>query len=184
MTRPAQSLLLLSVLACGPVQALTVERLDTRLDHGVYRVSLQAILQASPASVAAVLKDYDDYPALDARIRSSQRLADEPGGIVLIRTLVHACAGFFCRNVVRVERVEQSTDGLVATIVPDRSQVRHGYTKTSWQANGAGTLVTYEAEFEPDFWVPELIGRTLAVDALRASTLALFNNVEKRARDR
>lgn len=175
---------LLLVLAGEPASALTVDKLDTRFDHGVYRVALAAHLQAPPASVAAVLRDYEEYPSLDPRIRSSERLADEPDGVVLIRTLVHACAGFFCRNVERVERVEQSTDGLVATVVPDRSEFRRGITRTRWQASGTGTLVTYEVEFEPGFWIPEIIGRTLAVDSLRSSTLELFGNVESRARDR
>jgi hypothetical protein len=42
--------------------------------------------------------------------------------------------------------------------------------------------VTYETEFEPDFWVPEIIGRGFAMDTLRESTLELFGNVESRAR--
>jgi hypothetical protein len=171
------------VLAAGTAEALTVQRLDTRFDHGVYRVSLEAFLDAPPAAVGAVLRDYAAYPFLDHRIRSSERLADEPGGTVLIRTLIHACAAFFCRNVERVERVEQLPGGLVATAVPGRSDVRRGLTRTRWQAQGPGTQVTYEAEFEPDFWVPALIGRTLVLDTLRESTLELFGNVENRARE-
>jgi len=44
--------------------------------------------------------------------------------------------------------------------------------------------VTYQAEFVPDFWVPSVIGRRYAVRALKNSTLQLFDNVEKRARER
>jgi hypothetical protein len=46
----------------------------------------------------------------------------------------------------------------------------------------AGTRVTYEAQFEPDFWVPSFIARQFAGHSLRESTLELFSNVEQRAR--
>jgi hypothetical protein len=184
MHRLLQTALLLGMLAGGPVAALSVERLETSLEHGVYRVSLEALVAAPPAAVAAVLQDYAAYPSLDPRIRSSERLANEPAGAILIRTVIHACAGVFCRNVERVERVEQAPDRLVATVVPGRSDVRRGITTTRWQAYGSGTRVSYEAEFEPDFWVPAIIGRRFAVDTLRESTLELFGNVERRARER
>ena len=45
-----------------------------------------------------------------------------------------------------------------------------------------GTRVSYQAEFEPDFWVPGFIGRQFAGHSLRESTLELFTNVERHAR--
>ncbi|NJD30662.1 MAG: hypothetical protein FIB04_02105 [Gammaproteobacteria bacterium] len=184
MLRRILPALLLCAVAGGPARALTVERLETHFEHGVYRVSLQALLAAPASAVAAVLRDYDDYPSLDPRIRSSERLDAAPGDAVFIRTVVHACAGFFCRNVERVERIEQSPGELVATVIPGRSEVRRGITRTRWQASGEATEVTYEAEFEPDFWVPAIIARKFAMDTLRASTLQLFGNVESRAHGR
>ena len=44
--------------------------------------------------------------------------------------------------------------------------------------------MTYQAEFVPKFWVPSAIGRRYAERVLKASTLELFSNVEKRARER
>ena len=117
-----------------------------------------------------------------ARIRSSERLVSEPGGTILLRTRIHACEGIFCRNVTRVERVEPGPDSLVATVIPALSQLRRGLTRTTWQALDAGTRVSYEAEFEPDFWVPDFIGRVFAGHSLRESTLELFSNVERQAR--
>jgi hypothetical protein len=84
--------------------------------------------------------------------------------------------------VLRVERIAEAPDSLLATVIPGRSEVRRGVTRTSWQAQGGGTLVNYHAEFEPDFWVPAVIGRRFAGHTLRESTLELFRNVEERAR--
>jgi hypothetical protein len=183
MRRHLQALLAAGILlgAC-PAPALTVEKLVTELRDGVYRVSFVAVLTAPPSSVGAVLQDYSAYPSLDGRIRSSERLASEPGGAILLRTRIHACEGLFCRNVTRVERVEAGPDNLVATVIPALSQLRRGLTRTTWKALDAGTRVSYDAEFEPDFWVPDFIGRLFAGHSLRESTLELFSNVERQAR--
>jgi hypothetical protein len=165
-------------------RALSVQSIDASLSEGIYRVSLVVRIDAPVEDVAAVLTDYAAYRRLDPRIRDSAVLPSEGGGVELVRTVVRACAGFFCRNVERVERVERHEGELVATVVPERSELRHGLTRTTWQAVDEATDVTYQSEFIPDFWVPSVIGRRFAVRALKASTLELFDNVEKRARER
>ena len=86
------------------VDALSVESVQTSLRGGVYRVELVARVDAPVESVAAVLTDYAGYRSLDPRIRASDVLPPEHEGEELVRTVVRACAGFFCRNVERVER--------------------------------------------------------------------------------
>ena len=185
MPRLARSCLVIGMLFAGEASwALSLERLESRYDVGTFHVLLVALLDAPPASIGAVLKDYEDYPRLDPRIRTSERIGSGRGGEVLLRTLLHACEGIFCRDVTRVERVAEGPDSLAATIVPQGSEVRRGTTLTRWQAYGSGTRVTYEAEFEPDFWVPAIIGRRFVAHGLRDSTLELFTNIEARARGR
>jgi hypothetical protein len=165
-------------------QALSVESLEASLNGGVYRVALVARVDAPVEDVAAVLTDYAAYRLLDPRIRASTVLPSDDQGSELVRTVVRACAGLFCRNVERVERVERREGELLATVIPERSELRSGLTRTTWQAADEATSVTYQAEFVPDFWVPSVIGRRYAVRALKNSTLQLFDNVEKRARER
>jgi hypothetical protein len=164
--------------------AVSVQLIEASLNDGVYRVELVARLDAPVEDVAAVLTDYVGYRQLDPRIRSSSVLPSEEAGVEVVRTIVRACAGFFCRNVERVERVEHREGELLATVIPELSELREGRTRTTWQAAEASTDVTYQAEFVPAFWVPAAIGRRYAVRALRASTLQLFDNVEQRARER
>lgn len=173
-----------SLLASCAVHALTVERLESRFDAGRYFITLEAVLDAAAPAVGAVLKDYEAYPALDPSIRSSERLGVEPDASVMLRTRIQACEGFFCRRVTRVERVAETPDSLLATVIPERGELLSGVTRTHWQAEGGGTRVNYQAEFEPDFWVPALIGRRFAGHMLRESTLELFRNIEERARGR
>ena len=174
-----------ALLLTGPAaQAFTVERLETSFDGGVYRVSLQAVIDADPGAVGAVLADFAQYRDLDPRILRSETLGVDPDGVVLLRTRIRACEGFFCRTVTRVERVEAGPGTLVATVVPESSEVRRGLTRTEWRVVEGGTRVRYEAEFAPDFWVPAIIARRFASHSLRDSTVQLFENVERRARER
>ncbi len=183
---PARAIVV--VLCAGlishPAHAFQVLRADAVYDHGIFRVRFEALVAAPVAGVAAVLGDYANFGKLDSRIRRVELLGSEPGGAVLMRTLIHACAGVFCRTVERVERVQSTTDGLVAEVIPERSDIRRGIARTGWQQQGAGTLVRYEAEFEPDFWVPGIIAQRLGVRELRESTARMFASVEREANGR
>ena len=172
------------LLQAGAARALAVQSIDASLSEGVYRISLVVRLDAPVEAVAAVLTDYAAYRMLDPRIRASTVLPPDDAGSELVRTVVRACAGFFCRNVMRVERVQRGDGELLAVVIPEQSDLRSGLTRTTWRAEEQATNVTYEAEFVPDFWVPSVIGRRYAVRALRNSTLELFGNVEKRALER
>jgi hypothetical protein len=176
------------VLCAGLVSPAThafdVLRADASYDNRAFRIRFEALLAAPVTAVAAVLEDYANLGRLDPRIRRVELLGSEPDGAVLMRTLIHACAGIFCRTVERVERVARMPDGLLAEVIPQRSDIRRGVARTSWQQEGAGTVVRYEAEFEPDFWVPGFIAQRSGVRELRDSTLRMFKSVEREANGR
>lgn len=147
----------------------------------MFRVSLEAVLDAPLAAVESVLADYTRYRLLDPRIKRAQLLRVEPDGTQLVRTRIEACAALFCRTVNRVERFNHEPGLLLATVVPERSDMRHGVAITRLLPQDSGTLVVYHAEFEPDFWVPGFIGSRYAVRALRDSIQQMFANVEREA---
>lgn len=172
------------MLVAGRAGAMDVRAVDATYVDDVFRVRLEAVLAAPLADVEAVLADYTRYRRLDTRVLQSQSLGRQADGTQLVRTSIDACAGIFCRRVERVEQVQHSPGLLVATVVPERSDMRHGVTTTRLQSSGARTLVVYSAEFEPDFWVPAIIGHRYGTLALRESTLQMFANVEREARAR
>jgi len=164
--------------------AITVRSLQSTYSAPSYRVSLVALVDAPPQDVEAVLVDYRNYRSLDPRIRTSEVLSPVSADEAVVRTRIRFCAAFFCRTIERVENVLHRPGELLATVIPERSQLRSGVTRMAWQAEGSGTLVTYEAEFVPDFWVPDIIARRYATRALRDSTEELFTNIEREAHAR
>ena len=171
-------------LSANPAYALQVLRADAVYEKGVFRIHFEALLAAPVADVAAVLGDYAHFGKLDSRIRRVELLEPEADGAVRMRTLINACAGVFCRTVERVERVQRVPAGQVAQVIPELSDMRRGVAATHWRQEGTGTVVRYEAEFEPDFWVPALISQRYGVKEMRESTLQMFKNVERAANDR
>jgi len=183
--RAALATLLLGLLALSrPADAFDVRRNEAAFANGVFHVVFEGVLAAPPAGIEAVLLDYTRYKVIDPRIKRARLVGHDPDGSMRVQTTIDACAGFFCKSVDRVERFEHSPGRLTATVIPEQSDMRRGIARTRWQVEGAGTHVYYEAEFQPDFWVPSLIGHGLALRALRDSTLRFFRNVEREANAR
>lgn len=168
----------------APVQAIDIETIDVRYENGLYQVRLVAELAAQPQSVARVLEDYARYPELDIRIEESRLIAAPPGAPVRLYTKLKGClGGLFCRSMVRIETLQQNPGELIATAIPDLSDVHMSVARTLWQASPKGTRVTYSLTLDPKFWVPALFARHAMLETMRTGTIAMFTSVERAARE-
>jgi len=171
-------------LWAGAAGAFEIEHSETRYADKRYQCDLNVRLDAPLDKVWAVLLDYEKYPALDGRILEAHVIDRPAPNIAVLQTTLRVCMGWFCRNVNRVERVEQSQHALAASADPSRSDVRFGEThmQLSPGENG-GTVVHYRTSITPSFWFPPVVGRRWMLRTLADSTSALFMNVEEKARD-
>jgi polyketide cyclase/dehydrase/lipid transport protein len=163
--------------------AFEIEKSETRYADRRYQCELSVKLDAPPDKVQAVLRDYERYPALDTRILQARVLERPEPNVAVLETTVRVCFGWFCRNVKRVERVQESEHSLAATADPSRSDVKFGETSTqlSPDENG-GTLVHYRTSITPAFWIPAVVGRRWMLRTLEDASGDLFMNVEMRAK--
>lgn len=173
---------LTGLLIASNVSAFEVLSANTHFEDKEFRVELDLILNAPPERVQSVLRDYDDYARLDAGIMESRVLDRVDAETVMLFTKLRACAGVFCRTVKRVERVQERSFELLATAIPDQSDVVSGHTHTVLQTLDSQTRVRYTTAVVPKFWVPGFIGRPLMLRTLREASLELFRNIETRAR--
>ena len=123
----------LGVLLSAPAArclAFDVRVNDATFSDGTFHVTFEGVLDAPPAGVEAVLRDYTRYQLIDPRVRRAELLAREADGTLRVRTLIDACAGIFCRTVQRVERVEHGPGHLYSTVIPAQSDMRHGSART------------------------------------------------------
>ena len=138
--------------------------------HGTaYAISFEAVVDAAPRHVYAVLSDYARLGELSPAI-VSVRVMPAPGGRgVRVRSVLKSCVWVFCRSVVEVQDVV-AADGqtIVGRIVPGEGDFERGWTVWRVAAVDGRTRVRYEASFVPSFWVPPLVGPWAIERSLRA----------------
>jgi len=178
---------LAGVLVAAPLSAVavTVERLEVGERAQGYYVTFEATLSAPATAVMAVLQDYASYPELDPRIVTA-RVVGEQDGYPLLYTRLKGClAAWFCRDMDRYETLEEGEHLLVARAVPGRGDLESGLSETRVESAAEDLArVRYRTEFEPSFWMPRWLVRAAVVRTLERGTLAMFENVEARARER
>lgn len=177
----ATSLVAWLICTVQPAQAFEIEHSAALYSDKHYQFEFVALLDAPLDRVQAVLRDYEHYPQLDPRILEARVLERPADYVAVLETIVRACFGPFCRNVKRVERVEESPLELAAITDASRSDVRFGETRTMLSVSDGRTRVSYRTSVEPAFWIPRFVGRRWMLKTLEAATTNLFMNVEKQA---
>lgn len=164
-----------------PAHALTIERSESRFVDKHYQFEFVAVLDAPVERVEAVLRDYANYPQLDSRILAATVEERPNDHTAILATTVRACFGPFCRNVKRIERVEESPLELKAISDPARSDVKFGETHTMLSVTEGRTRVSYRTAITPAFWIPPIAGRRWLLNTLSDATVGMFQNVELQA---
>jgi len=172
------AVLLLCMAVSAGAGAMTIERLDVREQGLAYVVEFEAVLDAPPDAVMAVLQNYAGYPGLDGRVQVA-RLVGELDGRPVLYTRLRGCVGsVFCRDVERYELLTERERLLVAEAIPGRGDVTRGRTETRLEPRGKGTRVAYRTFFEPAFWMPRWMVRSAMRRTLEDGTRSMFANVE------
>lgn len=176
----------IAALAAPDAFAFELQFAEAKFVDEEYRFEMTAVLDAPVEYVERVLRDYESYKSLDARILEAHVIErSEEQHVATLATILRACVGPICRNVKRVERVEESPLGLLAVTDASRSDMKFGETRMQLADVAEGrTRVTYKTRLKPDFWIPALIARRIMLTTLEDATIALFQNVEKRAQQR
>ena len=182
-SRLAVALLAATALWTGAAGAFEIEHSETRYANKRYQCNLDVKLDAPLDKVEAILRDYEKYPALDGRILEARVIARPAPNVAMLETKLRVCMGWFCQNVSRVERVEESQHALAATADPSRSDVKFGETHLQLSPGEHGsTMVRYSTSITPAFWIPSIIGRRWMLRTLEDATTDLFMNVEMKAK--
>lgn len=153
--------LLIGVLAVLAGQAMAVEIVDATVDRkdGRYYVSGISIIQASPEFVFQTIMDYDNFHKLAGGLAETRFVPSTVDGELLGYTRFESCLLFFCKTVEKLERIEATPHTEIRTeAFPEQSDFEINKTRWILTPEGDGTRLTYEAEFEPDFWMPPVIG--------------------------
>ncbi len=100
------------------------------------------------------------------------------------RMWLNHCVLVFCFDLVFVENVEMFDDGTITTtVIPAESNFRRGVAKWKVESLSAqSTRISVEAEQEPDFWIPPVIGPMIFKRAFMKEVRETASNIEREAR--
>lgn len=156
--RPLLAALLIVVLPLfaqtADLREVTVEREDDR-----YRLRSETWFAVGREELYRVLTDYDLFVKFTSAFVESRNLPAGEDGKPRFYTRMEGCVLMFCRSFERRGHlVLDPMNEIVAIVDPENSDFE--YSRERWRLirDGEGTLLIYDFEMEPSFWVPPVIG--------------------------
>ena len=162
-------------------QARAAELTDVVVSHedGRYRLTSTTYFDASQSQLYKVLTDYDQFVRFTtAFVETKNRQPDEQGRPTYY-TRMEGCVLMFCKSYVRVGHLElKPQHDIVAIGDPEESNFK--YSRERWQLipRGDQTILIYDFEMEPAFWVPPVIGPFYIQRVLRRGAGRAVNRIE------
>lgn len=151
-------------------------------DDGVYHIKVSSEIDADEHSVRDVLTDYVHIYRLSDSIIES-KVIDTESGITQVETQVLCCIPVFCKEVTRVEEVNNFATGNIHTrIIPGKSDFRSGHATWNIKPDGNVTRLSYSATLEPDFFIPPIVGTRMVIDNLRKEFSTTISRIQHIAR--
>lgn len=154
---------------------------DVEVSHedGRYRLSSKTFFHAKQADLYRVITDYDLFTKFSTAFAEAENREPDEQGRPQFYTRMEGCVLMFCKSYVRYGYLElKPVYDIVAIVDPEPSNFK--YSRERWQLipQDEGTLLIYEFEMEPDFWVPPVIGPFVIKRALRSGGTNAVNRIE------
>ncbi|HEX7062750.1 MAG TPA: SRPBCC family protein [Woeseiaceae bacterium] len=162
------------LLAAGGAAAADLREISVEYENDRYYLQSEVWFAAPREEIYRVLTDYDDYERISSAFVEAYDVAPDEQGRPRFFTRMEGCLLLFCRSVERFGYLLlQPREEIVAVTEPARSDFKFCRERWRLERDGEGTLLYYDFEMEPDFWVPPVIGpwiikRTLAHDGMDA----------------
>lgn len=172
--------LVTAVLLPAALWAAEIRSLELTRDEDKYLVASDVFMTAPPGAVFDVLIDYENFHRLSSAFKETRFIEPIVDGRGLVFLHMEVCVLFFCKDVKLVEEIRVESDMRVAvTILPEQSDLNYGWS--SWEvspSDDGGSLVRYELEMQPGFWVPPVIGPMIMKKVARSRGLRAARRVE------
>lgn len=154
-----------------------VEKVDER-----YRLYSEVNFAVGPQALYQLLIDYEKFDKFTSAIVEARNIEPDEQGRPRFYARMEGCALLFCKSFIRHGYlVLTPISEIVAIAEPGKSDFK--YSRERWQiiANGHGTLLIYDFEMEPAFWIPPVIGPFFIQRALRRGAVRAVNRIERLA---
>jgi len=148
-----------------------------------YHLFSETYLDVSREALYEVLTDFEQFKKFTSAIVEARNTEPNEYGQPGFYTRMEGCVLLFCKSLIRngylilIPRLE-----ITAISIPEESDFK--YSRERWQLIdfGDGTIMIYDFEMEPAFWVPPVIGPFVIQRALRSGAERAVDRIEKLAK--
>lgn len=144
-----------------------------------YRLYSEAHLEVNREALYELLTDFDKFEKFTSAIVESKNIEPDEKGRPGFYARMEGCVLLFCKSFIRNGHLLLSPIAeIVAISDPQESDFK--YCRERWQLipDGEGTLLIYDFEMEPAFWVPPVIGPFYIQRVLRRGAGRAVNRIE------
>ena len=151
---------------------------------GVYHLYSAVLVEQAPAQVRRVLTDYAQLPRINPGITKVRLLDVSATGAQRMAVEATSCVMLFCRTYRWVQAVRDLDDGTILAVLESppgdlQSDFRKGLTRYRFLPHDDDcTRLVFEAELEPIFWIPPMVGPWLIERKLIAEALETARSIE------
>ena len=161
-----------------------MELLDVQVDlrNKRYRLYSEVQFDVSRESLYELLIDYEKFEKFTSAIVESENIEPDEKGRPGFYARMEGCVLLFCKSFIRNGYLLLTPIAeIVAIADPEESDFK--YSRERWQLipDGGGTLMIYDFEMEPAFWVPPVIGPYFIQRTLKRGAHRAVSRIEKLA---
>jgi hypothetical protein len=166
--------LLPATVGSAELTYITVDRIN-----GHYIMHSEVWFDAEVEQMYGVLLDYDLSTQFSSVVVEAKNVEPDEQGRPQFYSRYKACVLFFCMDFERTGYVEsEANEFITATVDPEVSDFH--YSKEAWYfaQDGDGTMLIYDVDIKPKFWVPPIIGPYYLKKKLKSSSSNAINRIE------
>lgn len=163
--------------------AAELQSILVTFEEGRYHLTSEALFEVSKDDLYAVLINYDLFKKFTSAIVESENVEPGADGHPRFYSRMEGCVLLYCMSFVRNGHLLLTPKhDIVAISHPGESDFK--YSRERWQLSSEdnGTLMIYDFEMEPDFWVPPIIGSFYIKRALQGGGKRAVSRIEALAR--
>ena len=186
MRSPAALALLAILFAAPAAHAVEIQSVDVEQQDARYRISMRVTLDAPARASYDIFTDLPRLPQINPSVREVQVLESPAADQRRVFTDVRTCVSVYCRQLKQVQdmRFQPRVDGgaVTAQVLPERSDLRFGEASWDFRDCAGKTCLSFDAQLEPAFWVPPLIGPWLIKRKMHEEAVQTSEGLERLAR--
>lgn len=133
--------------------------IEVGYEQGVYTMTSEVWFDATVEQLYEVFRYWDNSTEFSSAIVESRDVEPDAEGRPQFYVRNKGCILFFCTSFERHGYVEAQPNIVIfAFVIPETSDFHLSNESWRFEKRNGGTVVTYDLEMQPKFWIPPGIG--------------------------